>query len=323
MEREGKPTPDANFHSVTTPPPPPPAKTTAASLGVAPISRPPPPPLPLRAVSSTISNAGLGPVSPGVHDSGQAEVSNKKKNRFSMDWIASTIFKGGNAESQANTTSGIASGSVTGPGLKPMMLTGGPAVKQPVAEEDEDDRRARARVSDAFTRVCTSDFPDSACHFQLQSEMRLLGIDAHTSPGMQGGSPGSVRIGANRSPSKRISSGSASPQPPTVPPKEDDITAREKEMHHELDNGRASGFTELPAGSPNDSVKIRGHRKKPSGTYSGPTLNLAGGVGLGVSYSKDSATSPSWGTRTPSVGASSNPSEPDDKRSSAASGQSA
>lgn len=76
----------------------------------------------------------------------------KKKNRFSMDWFGSSLFKGtsaATAESQPSSagTTTTAGTSAPAPGLKPMMLTGGPAQKTPTVEEDEDDRKTRARVS--------------------------------------------------------------------------------------------------------------------------------------------------------------------------------
>lgn len=70
-----------------------------------------------------------------------------------MDWFGSSLFKGtsaATAESNQPSSAGTATTAGTSapaPGLKPMMLTGGPAQKTPTVEEDEDDRKTRARVS--------------------------------------------------------------------------------------------------------------------------------------------------------------------------------
>jgi len=69
-----------------------------------------------------------------------------------MDWFGSSLFKGSATDaSQAAPAANaaiISGSSAPAPGLKPMRLTGGPAQKTaPPAEEDEDDRRTRARVS--------------------------------------------------------------------------------------------------------------------------------------------------------------------------------
>ena len=159
----------------------------------------------------------------------------------------------------------------------------------------------------------------SACGLpQLQSEMRLLGIDNHGSPVLHGTSPGGGVTGRfGRSPSQshgRKVSGSSlagmtgtSPRPPSLPPK-DDALAQEQSMRHELENGRASGFTELSnspnpgSGSLGDTVRVRGHRKRPSAGNRESLYgagSLASSVGLGLSYSKDS--SGTWSAGSPSA----------------------
>lgn len=78
-----------------------------------------------------------------------------------MDWFGSGLFKGsssaatGAADGQTGTSAAHVTGgtSAPAPGLKPMMLTGGPAQKTPTVEEDDDDRRTRARVSFSFSRL--------------------------------------------------------------------------------------------------------------------------------------------------------------------------
>lgn len=68
-----------------------------------------------------------------------------------MDWFGSSLFKGSSNDTSQSAASGsgpVTSGtSAPAPGLKPMRLTGGPAQKTATVEEDEDDRRTRARVS--------------------------------------------------------------------------------------------------------------------------------------------------------------------------------
>lgn len=170
---------------------------------------------------------------------------------------------------------------------------------------------------------------------QLQSEMRLLGIDNHGSPVLHGPSPGVGVAGRfGRSPSQshgRKASGNslagltgASPRPPSLPPK-DDALALEQNMRHELENGRASGFTELSnspnagSGSLGDTVRVRGHRKRPSAgnreSLYGAS-SLATSVGLGLSYSKDSSST--WSAGSPSAAslADGNDALRDDKRRS-------
>lgn len=158
----------------------------------------------------------------------------------------------------------------------------------------------------------------------------MLGIDTTSSPATQGGSPGSVKIGANRSPGQRISSGSGSyptsPLPPGVPPKEGSL---QRDSRSDVDTARTSGLSEGSSGSPaTETVKIRGHRKRPSATFAGgavPASAAAGeaaprtrpvSVGLGLSYSKDSSSGSTWSAGSPSITADG---EGDDKRSSAAS----
>ena len=99
----------------------------------APGPRPALPPRP----SSTMSAApNTGPLSPTA----AAPAPAPKKNRMSMDWIASALWKGSSSSAPANTPA---------PGLKPMKLAtaAAPAARRMSIEEDEDDARTRARVS--------------------------------------------------------------------------------------------------------------------------------------------------------------------------------
>lgn len=168
--------------------------------------------------------------------------------------------------------------------------------------------------------------------------MRLLGIDTTSSPAMQGGSPGSVKIGMNRSPYERASSGSGSyptsPLPPGVPPKGSDRTSSaSRDSRPEIDATRTSGLSEGSSGSPAaETVKIRGHRKRPSASYvpgSVPASASAAAaaseavprtrpvsVGLGLTYSTDSSSTATWSAASPRAQADS---DAEDKRSSAAS----
>lgn len=165
--------------------------------------------------------------------------------------------------------------------------------------------------------------------------MRLLGIETSSSPAGQGGSPGSVKIGANRSPGQRVSSGSYSnsPLPPALPAKEADNSGP-RDARPESSN-RSSELSDKSSDGPGtESVKIRGHRKRPSASFAagsvpGPTVSDEGhesvvprarptSIGLGLSYNKDSPSSSSWSGGSPSLKADSE-AEGQTKRSSAAS----
>lgn len=160
--------------------------------------------------------------------------------------------------------------------------------------------------------------------------MRLLGIETTSSPATQTGSPGSVRIGANRSPGQRGLSGTyaTSPLPPNLPPKEADIPGVQHDARHES-GSRTSELSDKSSDSPaTETVKIRGHRKRPSASFvagevpgtttssDASTRARPTSIGLGLSYSKDSPTMSTGSTRSPSLKASN---EEEDRRASAAS----
>ena len=96
--------------------------------------------------------------------------------------------------------------------------------------------------------------------------MKLLGLDNHGSPVLHTATAAGKAV---RTPSGGLSprppSTGFSPRPPSVPPKDEGAAAREASMRQELESGRASGFTEISGVSP-DTVKVRGHRKRPSAT---------------------------------------------------------
>lgn len=100
-------------------------------------------PAPLRSISTIAAGTSAGPVS--SVSTTAAPVPAPKKNRMSMDWIASAFWKG--------SSSNAAAMNPPAAGLKPMMLANAaaPAAKTLVNEEDEDDIKTRARVSCAFT----------------------------------------------------------------------------------------------------------------------------------------------------------------------------
>lgn len=135
-----------------------------------------------------------------------------------------------------------------------------------------------------------------------------------------------------------MSSGSGSyptsPLPPGVPPKgtnSDNATLHQRDSRPDSDVTRTSGISEGSSGSPAaaaESVKIRGHRKRPSASFApgaipGQTSSSAASdtaprarptsVGLGLSYSKDSTSSSAWSVGSPSMNADS---EGEDKRAS-------
>jgi len=169
---------------------------------------------------------------------------------------------------------------------------------------------------------------------QLQSEMRLLGIETTSSPATQAGSPGSVKIGANRSPGQRGSSesNSNSPLPPNPPAKETDMSTIQRDIRPESSN-RSSEMSDKSSDGPvSETVKIRGHRKRPSASFAAGTVPASAtagndapplpprtrptSIGLGLSYSKDSSSTSTWSARSPSLKADS---EDGDRRVSAAS----
>lgn len=226
----------------------------------------------------------------------------QKKGRFSMDFITSALWRGSSAAAQASGTTGApaASGASTStgpssspnppplPGFKPMMLNA--AARRMSTDEDEEDQKTRAR---------------------LQSEMKLLGYANHGSPVLHAGlgaspSNNAQPIQRNRSPSQRLSVGSAtsnllSPQPPSLPPKDD---YRELEGNDSNGSKRISGSAEIgSSASPSGggSVKLSGHRKRPSAgnkeTATGEQPSGLQSIGLGLSYSKDSVST--WSSRSP------------------------
>lgn len=148
--------------------------------------------------------------------------------------------------------------------------------------------------------------------------MRLLGIETSSSPATQGGSPGSVKIGANRSPGQRVSSGSyaSSPLPPALPAKEADVYGQ-RDVRAESSN-RSSELSDKSSDGPGtESVKIRGHRKRPSASFaagvvpSSPLITEGNeaivsrarptSIGLGLSYSKESPSTSTWSGGSPSL----------------------
>lgn len=162
--------------------------------------------------------------------------------------------------------------------------------------------------------------------------MRLLGIETTSSPATQGGSPGSVKIGGNRSPGQRGSSGSysTSPLPPHPPPKEADFPAVQTRDTRPESSNRSSELSDKSADSPSggEAVKIRGHRKRPSASFAAGSV--PGGtasdtvprarptsIGLGLTYSKDSPSTPTWVAGSPSLKAANSEGESEERRSSA------
>lgn len=148
VERDPKPTPGPTSTTAEMPPPTP-AKT-GSLLGNALTTRA----APVRTPSSAANAAGQSSTAPPLSPTGPSPAQiadNKKKNRFSMDWFASSLFKGSSAgtDGQNGTNSAPVTGgtSAPAPGLKPMRLTGGPPQRTPTAEEDDEDRKTRARVS--------------------------------------------------------------------------------------------------------------------------------------------------------------------------------
>lgn len=305
---------------------PSPVKTssTASRPGLAPAfsanAVPPasPRPHPLRTQSlatSSVSSGGnrdarTSPLSPkGGKDQlplpDGATPAGQKKGRFSMDFITSALWRGSSGPAQAAGTSGgtgstsSASGPSTSPnppplpGFKPMMLNA--AARRMSTEEDEDDQKTRAR---------------------LQSEMKLLGYANHGSPVLHAGLGASSLNNAqpiqrNRSPSQRLSVGSAtsnnllSPRPPSLPPKDEH---RDPEGSDSSNSRRVSGSADIgntasPSQGGGGSVKLSGHRKRPSaGNKESATSEASSGlqsIGLGLSYSKDSAST--WSPRSPST----------------------
>ena len=180
-----------------------------------------------------------------------------------------------------------------------MMLNPASAAMRPGIEEDDEDQRERAR---------------------LQSEMKLLGIDNFGSPVLHAGAvPGPSRAVSNRSPNQkhRLSGSSfqgvGSPRPPSLPPKDEPMMVNEREKRLEAEQGRPSVLAELaPPASPggasllrNGSVRVSGHRKRPSVKDREAALGGTGlsSIGLGLSYSKDSTST--WSTRSPSANSTS------------------
>lgn len=271
-----------------------------------------PRPHPLRtqslAPSSTSNASRTSPRSPQGNSQNQIALpdttvpAGQKKGRFSMDFITSALWRGSSAAAQASGTTGPANAATAStapstspnppplPGFKPMMLNA--AARRMSTDEDEEDQKTRAR---------------------LQSEMKLLGYANHGSPVLHAGlgpspSNNAQPIQRSRSPSQRLSVGSAtsnllSPQPPSLPPKDE---YRDQDGSDSSNSRRVSGSADIgtsasPAGG--GSVKLSGHRKRPSaGNRDAAIGDVSSGlqsIGLGLSYSKDSAST--WSSRSPSA----------------------
>jgi hypothetical protein len=142
VEKDTKPASTPTTTAQTPSAPPTPAKTGLLSGSILPPKLPP-----LRTPSGGAPSSATAPLPSPTSTVPPGTVDNKKKNRFSMDWFGSSLFKGTSTESSTASTSVTTGTSAPAPGLKPMRLTGGPAQKTATPEEDEDDRRTRARVS--------------------------------------------------------------------------------------------------------------------------------------------------------------------------------
>lgn len=141
VEKEPKPASTPTTTAQTPPRPPTPAKTSILPGSTLPSKMPP-----LRIPSTGAPSSAAAPL-PSPTSTAPSTSDNKKKNRFSIDWFPSSLFKATSTEASTAGTSTTTGSSAPAPGLKPMRLTGGPAQKTPTVEEDEDDRRTRARVS--------------------------------------------------------------------------------------------------------------------------------------------------------------------------------
>ena len=225
-----------------------------------------------------------------------------KKNRFSMDFITSAIWKHPPNSTSAPTATlppptAIVSTSPNPPlpGFKPMMLNPASAARRMSLEEDDEDQRIRAR---------------------LQSEMKLLGIDNHGSPVLHANATLTpMRALSNRSPKhdQRLSGSSfksvGSSRPPSVPPKDELLLFNEREKRLSPEPGHITSSVDLalpssPGGGSlmrNGSVRVSGHRKRPSASSRESMLATGSlsSIGLGLSYSKDSNSN--WSSRSPSA----------------------